>query len=324
MFSEILKIIPRIEGRDLSSMERTLNKRFQNVAKKFGSGLLSAIKGGGIVGLGVALIDKLLNPLKEVQDSIEKSLNTADQLNTNAGQFNTTSGKLARLQAFGKAKGLDPEQLNVLIQKFQSAVADAAKDPGTKTAVSAFVGKTDTAEAFFEFIQAMQKLNKTQQSLVQAEVFGEKQILKMSEFLQTDFSQAARMIGGPSAEQLTRSIDQTAKLEDVQAFLRQRRELKDLDTKGQRIQPSMIQNMNDAEEMALAQENKRLGSYDSLKQIQINTDKLLKKIEDAYLKLAPSIATILPVIVEQIGSAAKGIEKSRAVRGMVPGAGKDK
>jgi len=324
MFKEVLKIEPRIEGRDLASMERTLNKRFQNVAKKFGSGLVTAIKGGGITGLAIALIDKLLNPLKEVQDSIQRSLNNADQLNTNAGQFNTTSGKLARLQAFGKAKGLEPEQLNVLIQKFQSAVADAAADPSKQSAVSAFVGETDTAEAFFEFIQSLQKLNKTQQSLVQAEVFGEKQILKMSEFLQTDFAQAARMIGGPSAEQLTQSIDRTAMLEDVQAFLRQRRELGDLDTKGQRIKPSMIQSMNEAEEIALTQENKRLGSYDSLKAIQINTDKLVKKLEDAYLKLAPAIATVLPVIVEQIGTAAKGIEKSRAVRGMVPGAGKDK
>jgi hypothetical protein len=59
------------------------------------------------------------------------------------------------------------------------------------------------AEAFFEFVQSMQNLTDTQKSLVQQEVFGERQILKVSEFLNADFRKISREVGGPSAEELT-------------------------------------------------------------------------------------------------------------------------
>jgi hypothetical protein len=47
MFSEILKIIPKLDSKDLANMERTLGIRFARVAKKFGGGIMSVLKGGG-------------------------------------------------------------------------------------------------------------------------------------------------------------------------------------------------------------------------------------------------------------------------------------
>src|SRR5690606_31986576 len=121
--SEILKIIPKIDAKDLKAMENTLSARFKKIAKGFGKGLASVIKGGGIAGIGLALIDKVLNPLKEVQDAIERTLKANDDVATNAKQFETTAGKLSKLIALGQATGLESEDLYKLISKFQGSVA---------------------------------------------------------------------------------------------------------------------------------------------------------------------------------------------------------
>ena len=319
MLRDILKIIPKLDAKDLARMERLLNRRFTRIAKKFGGGIMSVLKGGGIAGVALFFVDKILNPLKDVQESIQRTLEKGDDLATFAAQFNTTAGKLARLQAFGEASGLDAESLRVLIEKFQAAVTQAAANPDQKTAVSAFVGKGDTAEAFFEFVQALQKLTPTQQNFVQQEVFGEKQILKASEFLQADFKKLAAQIGGPSTDDLTASAEYINKLAEYQKIQRAKRNLNDLVTKSTSISPQVVKDIDRGEAIDLARENQRLAKFDDLKKISLATDKLAKILEDAYLKLAPVLSNTLPLLVDQLVISSKQIEKSRTLRGMTPG-----
>lgn len=324
MFSEIFLLKPRLDENDLNKLDKKLTGRFTKIAKSFGKGLGGVLLGGGITGIALGLIDKVLNPLKEVQDSIDKTLTRADDLSTFAKQFNTTSGKLARLQAFGTATGLDSEGVRLLLGKFQGAVAQAQADPTKGSAVSNFVGKQDVAEAFFEFIQSLKKLEPVQRNLVQQEVFGEKQILKASEFLNQDFAENARTIGGPSAEQLTQGIEKTAKFSDARDLVRAHREVVDIDKKSRLIKDKDVDSMLRGEKADLDRENKRLQSFDDLKKISLATDKLTKILEDGYLKLAPVLGQYLPSLIDSITTSAKVVEKSRAIRGMVPGAGKDK
>lgn len=322
MFSEILKIIPRIEGRDLASVERSLNARFKSVAKKFGGGLLSAIKGGGIAGLAIGLIDKVLNPLQAVQEAIDKSLNKGDDLATFAKQFGTTAGSLAKLQAFGQATGLDPEGVRLLLGKFQASVAQAAADPSKPTAVSNFVGRADTAEAFFEFIQSMQKLTAVQQSLVQQEVFGEKQILKASEFLNADFKkldETFKAIGVPTAAAMSQAAEWLGQQSDNRDILRAAKDQNDLVKKSKLIGDSTIAGLNARDNLDLAQENKNLSRFDSLNQISINNQKLMNLAVNAFLEIAPLLAQALPKLVgvaDTVQQNLPSIKGSRAVRGM--------
>ncbi len=325
MFSEILKITPKVEGKDLSNMERLLNSRFANVAKKFGGGIMNVLKGGGIAGVAIALIDRVLNPLKEVQESIEKSLDKGNDLAVFAKQFGTTAGNLARLQAFGKAKGLDPEGVRMLLVKFQGAVATAALNPDDPSAVKNYVGRKDTAESFFEFIQSMQKLNPTIQNLVQQQVFGERQILRASEFLQQNFKETGQFLsGGPSTQQITASAEWLSKMQEHREAGTARRDLFDIPTKAHAINDNTVNRLNLGEDIALARENKRLTQFDQLDRISKATEKMEKLFEDAYLKLAPAISTYLPMLIDQIVGSAKALEKSRAVRGVLPGQGKEK
>src|SRR4051812_39877327 len=135
VFKEILQIIPRLSSSDLASMDATLSRRFSNIAKKFGKGLLATLTGGGIAGIGLGLIDKLLNPLKETQDAIDRTLKQGDDIVTYAKQFGTTSGKLYRLMQIAKSTGLDEGSFFMLLEKFQATVAEAAADPKKQTSV---------------------------------------------------------------------------------------------------------------------------------------------------------------------------------------------
>ena len=82
MYTEILKVKPQLDTKDLNKMEKTLQSRFSRLAKGFGKSITNVIKGGGVAGIAIALIDKLLNPLKEVQEAIDRSLSKGDDLAT--------------------------------------------------------------------------------------------------------------------------------------------------------------------------------------------------------------------------------------------------
>lgn len=311
MFKEILQIVPQLSSSDLNNMEQSLGKRFGNIAKKFGKGLLGAIAGGGIAGLALGLVDKLLNPLKEVQEAIDKTLNRGSDLAVQAKQFNTTAGELAKLQAFGQAKGIDPESLNHLIEKFQSAVSEAVADPTKQTSVRKFVGEKDTAQAFFDFIQGLQKLDKNKQIQVQQEVFGEKQILRMSEFLNADFGKLNDKFKGISTDRITKDVAKVDNLDELNKTLGAVRGLKDFNDKAEKMNANMIILRNDQEKRKLEIENKQIGSYESLANIEAASTEILDTIKSGILTL-----TNLLVKVTNLAENVKKVTSSPMVRGI--------
>jgi hypothetical protein len=296
MFSEILKIIPKMDEKDLKKMQNELQGRFTKIAKGFGKGLASVIKGGGIAGIGLALIDKVLNPLKDVQEAIDKTLKSSDDVTTNAKQFDTTSGRLLKLIALGKSAGLDQDNLFVLMTKFQTAVAEAKANPNQPSSVKNFTDEKDTAVAFFDFIQALQKMDKNQQLLVQQSVFGEKQILKMADFIQTDFPKAVEELGlnKITADSLTKSNDKLAGLNDQQDTLTAKRELGDVITKGNTITEAMIRARDAQEKLGLEKENKRIQSYENLAALSMTAERITGLVEQGVGLLGQLINTALP------------------------------
>lgn len=312
MFKEILQIIPKLSPNDLNNMERSLGSRFGRLAKKFGKGLAAALTGGGIAGVALGLVDKLLNPLKETQDAIDRVLKQGDDIVTNAQQFGTTAGKLFRLQQLGASTGLDAGSLDVLLTKFQGAVAEARQDPTKQTSVRNFANDTDTAEAFFQFIQALQKMDKTQQVLVQQEVFGEKQILKMADFLQTDFAKQSRVLGGPTAEQLTPGLERLARANDLKDALEARRTLNDTLAKSRIVTQDMVRSQDEQAKIALDRENRQIQSYQDLAKISMTADLILNNAKQMSL----DFAGILVKITELVRSVTK-ISESRALKGLL-------
>lgn len=317
MFKEILQIIPKLSPSDLTNMERSLGSRFGKIAKKFGKGLLGALSGGGIAGIALGLVDKLLNPLKETQEAIDRVLKQGDDIVTNAKQFGTTAGKLFRLQQLAKSTGLDPQQLFVLLEKFQGTVAEAAADPNKPTSVRQFVGEKDQAEAFFNFIQSLQKMTKTQQVLVQQEVFGEKQILKMADFLQTDFGAQTKLLGGPSAEKLTPGLEKLGNLNDLKDALEARRELNDVLKKSQSINEGMVRAQDTAAKLELDKENQRIKGYENLAAISDASARITNLVDQGVVMLGGLVTK-----VTDLTNNVKKLTESRAVKGIMKWIGK--
>lgn len=320
-FSDILKILPKLDEKDLKAMERNLQTRFTKIAKGFGKGLLNVLKGGGVLGAAFALIDKILNPLKEVQESIDRILKTSDDLATNASQFNTTTGKLAKLVTLAKATGLEPDNLYMLITKFQTAVADAQQNPLNPyaPAVKNFTDQADTADAFFSFIQSLQKMDKNQQLLVQEAVFGQKQILKMADFLQQDFAKLAEATGinKVSSTDASKTIEGAAALSDLNDIFTASREFKDLLKKSSLVNEGMIRARDKSERIALEKENQRIRSYEDLRAISDTAEKIMTLVESGVAMLGKLINVVTPKInrlvelVEKFsqGPAARGVLK---------------
>lgn len=296
MFSEILKIIPQIDAKDLAKMEKALQSRFTKIAKGFGKGLSNIMKGSGIAGVALALIDKLLNPLKEVQEAIDRSLAKGDDLATFAAQFNTTAGNLAKVQAMAQASGLDAEGLRLLLVKFQTATAEAAADPSKDTSVRAFAGRQDTLAAFFEFIQSLQTMNKGDQLRVQTEVFGEKQILKASEFLGANFQELAGYFSRFDSARLTTSANKLAANSDLNDRLTAIRDLDDLNAKAGVINSGMIRSKDQSERLNLEKENARIKNYQNLQTISDSVTRIMGIVEEGLGMLGSLIQKVIPFI----------------------------
>ncbi len=314
MFTEILKIIPKLDSKDLARMVSMLNSRFMKVAKKFGKGLVGGLTGGGILAAGLSLVDKILNPLKETQEAIDRSLKTADDVVTNAKQFNTSSGKLFKLIKLGESTGLDQDNLVMLIQKFQTAVAEAGADPTKATSVRNFVGREDTADSFFEFIQQLQKMNKNDQILVQKEVFGEKQITRMADFLQTDFGKQTKLIGALAGDKYSPSLNKLGDLNDLQDQLTARRGLNDSFKKGRGINEDMIRNRDRLDQIELDKENARINSYTSLATISEASTQVLTLIERGLTMISD-----LVIKMTGINDTIKKFSGSRLFKGIFGG-----
>lgn len=313
MFTEILKVQPRIENNDANAMERSLNSRFSRVAKRFGQGLKTAVLGGGAVGLALGVISKLLNPLKETQETLEKVLHMGDDAVTNAKQFGTSAGNLLKLQAFGKSAGLDPDSLNTLLLKFQGAVAEAKQDPTKQTSVRNFTDNPDIAEAFFEFIQALQKMDKTQQILVQQEVFGEKLILKTSDFLQSagDFGKLNdKFFRDISSQELTATATKTGGLNDLSDAMGARRDLLDFIEKGSKANEKMVEAINRSEEIQNKINTDRMTRFETIK----NIDEKMQKANELLEKIMFGSFEFFDVSGKNQNSFQKQLLNSRSIR----------
>ena len=215
MFKAFLKIIPQLESSALTGLENALNSRFARVAKRFAGGLKNAILGGGIAALGLSVIDKLINPLKAVNEHIDSIFQRAEDLTSQAQQFGTTTGALLRLQTIGKGSGVDAETLSGLLVKFQDALVQARANPGQPSAVANFAGEKDTADAFFKFLRGLQGTNELNRGLALQEVFGTRKELSISKFLTGNLDQKLAATSGINTGVATANIANATKVGDL-------------------------------------------------------------------------------------------------------------
>lgn len=312
MFKEILKIIPQVENRDLKKMERSLGRRFGRIAKKFGKTLTAVLTKGSLVGLGLSLINKIVNPLQAVQESIDKILKQGDDLVTYAQTFNTTAGKLAKLTAFGEATGLDRDFLFQLLSKFQVRLAETEADPNLRSPLREFVGRKDTADAFFDFVQNLKNLDPGDSALAQKLVFGDDALIRAADFIQSDLGAINdQFFKGIKSEDVTAAARRAEGLSNLQAGFTARRNIDDLLAKSRIINEGVIKDQDRREKLNLQREQERIKSYESISLISETSTKILNIIEKGFLAL-----TDLVTKVTNLTEIAKKLAPSSVFRGI--------
>lgn len=304
MFTDILRIKPQLDDKDLNAMDKKLSQRFSKIAKGFGKGLKLA---AGLA-LGASVLDKLINPLQDVKAAIDRTLGKADDIVTNAGQFNTTTRNMVKLRALADVNGLGPEQLDTLLTKFQGAVAQFRANPKDESvsSVANFAGEKDIAVGFFNFITSLQKMNKDQQVLVQQQVFGEKQILKMAEFLQANFEESAKTLQKVDFDKVAKSAEKLAGLEQIDRNNKVIRGLNDIVDKSNVINKGTIANVNKSEVNALMRENGQIARSAAAFSAEENIAKLSENVE----KLGNQLLTAIPEIFSVLNGIANLLKKS--------------
>lgn len=305
MLSEVLRIQPKMDNNDVNQMERQLGSRFSRIAKGFGRGLKIA----SVAALGAAVLDKLVNPLQEVKAAIDRTLGKADDIVTNARQFGTTTENLLKVRSLGNVRGLSNENVDMLLTKFQGAVAQASLNPNDpqNSAVKNYIGQKDTALAFYNFITQLQKMDKNQQVLVQQQVFGEKQVLKMAEFLQdVGFKESAASLKKVDFGKAAQAAETLATLADKNEANKTVRELLDLSGKAKVIGSDTVANLNRHEISNLNRENGKIGRSANMFTAEENMQNITENLE----KLTNEMFTKLPVLFDGLNAIVDLLRKS--------------
>lgn len=330
MFSEVVKLVPQIDRARLNSMFSTLSRRFGQVAKRFGQGMKNALKLAPLFAVTGAFLTKLLNPLQKAEEVIDRILNKGSSATVDAKDLGTDPGRLLRLQALAQAKGVDPETLKTLLGRFQAALAkeqevvrapaeirrqiEAASDPREKQALRArlaqaedelakggrlrqFVDEKDAAEAFFKFIQSVGKLEKSQQVVIQTEMFGERLRGRAADLFNSVDEFSGILARLPSAEKFAEAAKRADALSSQRDLLAVVRESEDFIGKSGLVNESQILQRDQTQRRELERENMLLRNYSSLKAADDAIDSFTKTLEKAVITISKEL---LPPLVQGI------------------------
>lgn len=185
------------------------------------------------------------------------------------------------------------ERLVVQVQQAQAAVAQGGM-------LREFVGETDIADAFFKFVQSMQQLDKSQQTVIQSEVFGERIRGKAAEFFNAkDFDQILRQL--PSVEALAAAAEKSGAVADKADLLRAIRESQDFVRKSSMLDESQISAIDQSERQKMRGEDQTLQRFDELKATNIAVQELTHKFDQFATDFITNVAPMLVTGVNKVG-----------------------
>lgn len=315
MFTEILKIKPQMDDKDAAKVANKLSNRFKNVSKKFSKGLKDALK-GTFIGMSFALINSLLNPLSAMEDRIKALLGQGEDARDLADRFGTSEGRVRQLQDLSKVAGVNPEKLTELMGQYATAiergrdeVLDPTKENSASTdAISNFLNDSDMAESFFSFIESLKRADPDSRRKIEKEIFGNAQTGSIRRLIDSDKGQLAAQLGGVSIDQLDKSLKSLANLSDRERLNSTRLEQANLVRSANKINPSMIDAMNESRKREMLQEQKELGNFQQLKKAQEGLDEIKNSVSD--------LLRLVTIGVGHLGDLVKFIKESKIFKGL--------
>jgi hypothetical protein len=153
-------------------MEQSLATRFTRVASRFGSGLKTAFK-SLVLGASLGLINRLLNPINELDQKIKGLLHQGADLTELSQRFGTTPGQLKQVEAIAGSFKITPEKFREMLEKYADSVEKAREELGNpleqKSAATLILGplaeKKDILQSFLGFLKKLKEVGAGEGSL---------------------------------------------------------------------------------------------------------------------------------------------------------------
>jgi hypothetical protein len=321
-----IQIQPQIGASDAQKMENDLNRRFSNVAKKFGSHLSNALKSAsktgltvgkyaagaaGVGGVGAIIGTLLTNPIDKLNGAVDRFTSSADEIATRAGQLGVSTEKYAEFRSVTGTAGLDPI---LALQAFQDLLNEAkqrrAGDQTKNDALVNYLDKGDLLDSFYSFQRAMSKITAEQRSIELGKIYGNRLEAKTAEFFQlTDIEQRKRKIlpQGKTLKQLGNSINRGADLEDIQAINREQLKNEFLIKGSRAITNSTLDAQQRLERGRMLREVSQLSQYEIFANLAVTQERMAQSIDDMKAKLIPFLTDQLFPILERMATAMEKI-----------------
>lgn len=274
-----MRLIPRIDPASASVMENNLSTRFSRVSKRFSVGLKSLMK-GAILGISVALLNKLLNPLTEMEEKFRRLMGQAEDVSDLADKFGTDSGNIRRLQTVAGSLGLEPDKLAEMMDKFREAMNEATKPlaigeerSAAAKAVANFAGEKDIASAFFSFVQELKGMG-SGRNAVEQNVFGDRLFGAQKRFADADFKKQFAELSLPGTQQLTAENQKLSGLSMLSNTLKARNESADISNFANQANRQMVIEMEKTKAKQLSLETAQLKSFVDLQKASQNLEQV--------------------------------------------------
>jgi len=305
VLEETIKLKPELDKGGLEKMFRDLNKRFSNVAKTFGRGMSMALRAAPFLAIASTIAAKLSSPLEKAEMIIDKILGKSGDLTDAADEFETTPGKLARLEAVGGMKGVDESTMRMLLSKFQTDLAQEREtmrlNPDAKPGLLRnFVDERDTAEAFFQFIQSLQKLSPEERTLAQTTVFGERVRGRASPFFnEKDFEGLLARL--PSEIEFNKATEYADNLADRLDIIKVVNEANNYIKKSPMIKDNMITDIGRGQQQVMDQETQTLLRYSNNQAMYLELMGIANRIDKAFTRLLDETGPTLIKAIQKVG-----------------------
>lgn len=337
MFTEILKIKPKLDTASAKQAENSLSKRFGRVSKKFGAGLKGAIK-GNLLFMSLGFIAGMLNPLKDVEERFRALMGEGNDLRESAEIAGTTPAKMQVLRDTAFVTGnITPDKLDGMLKSFMNAVDKArieqseiikSGDPTRKLSeessfVKDWLNSTDMAEAFSEFLQSLKPLGKSTiegkevingtelalRNKVETSVLGEQQRGGAKRFIETDFAEAYKSVSANDPNAVNRATDNITKQSTIDRLLEVNRKRDDFVAMAGQLNTSRVVDMQTRQQVDDKKIQDQARAYETLSSMASGLNEIISTMKIFMELISNGLG--------QIGSLLKALNLSRNVRGVV-------
>lgn len=282
MKSYLFKLTPEIDKAKLKKQLNHVSKETGKVAKNFSKALTKSFntfgkftKSGFIAGI----VAKLINPLDEINQTINDTLLKFDDVGRFADQLGANAKELQALSVALQAKGLEQAQIEKILNNLQTEIGKSRS--GDESAKFSGLSENENAVSLFAKIMnkigSMQDVN--QAKALTSSIFGEKEANRLFDAFR-------------SGEEFAKIFERAYKLSDenliqqqhaLQGYKNQETAIMELQVANERAQKINQQTID----LQLSEQKKRadrLTSQIGIQEVSSKTDQLIEDTKNVVQK----------------------------------------